>query len=105
MAAQKKILGPDHHDTLTSLNNLGVAYEKLKRYAEAEACYREAWEGRVRVLDHEHPFTPLARDGLVYVLRAQNKFEEVTKFLEEAAKVMENAIEASKRVSASPNVV
>ena len=35
-------LGPDHPDTLTSRNNLAVAYQSLGRWADAEALARHA---------------------------------------------------------------
>ncbi|KAI5798257.1 hypothetical protein FPQ18DRAFT_271458, partial [Pyronema domesticum] len=74
--AGKEILGPDHPDTLISIHNLGVAYDILKKYAEAEACYQEVLERQVRVLEHEHPYTMKTMHRLIRVLREQNKLEE-----------------------------
>ena len=38
---QKAILGIDHPNTLLTMNNLALAYEKLAKYDEAEKLYIE----------------------------------------------------------------
>ena len=49
LEAQERVLGPDHPETLVSLNNLAVLYDDQERYKEAEALYRRALEARERV--------------------------------------------------------
>jgi Tetratricopeptide repeat len=49
--------GPEHPDTLSSVNNLAGLYESTGRYAEAEPLYKRALEARERVLGPEHPDT------------------------------------------------
>ncbi|CUS12350.1 unnamed protein product, partial [Tuber aestivum] len=34
------VLGPDHPDTLTSLNNLAIVLESQGKYGESEAMHR-----------------------------------------------------------------
>src|SRR5262245_3162432 len=43
-------LGPDHPDTLASMNTLGIVYDRQERYAEAETLLRETLDARRRVL-------------------------------------------------------
>jgi hypothetical protein len=43
---RQKMLGPDHPETLTSLNNLAQALFFKGQYKEAAALYRQALAGR-----------------------------------------------------------
>ncbi len=40
------MLGREHPDTLTSVNNFAALYQSEGRYAEAEPLYRRALEAR-----------------------------------------------------------
>ena len=51
---REKVLGKEHPDTLTSMNNLAVLSSQGK-YEEAEEMHRQALELREKVLGHEHP--------------------------------------------------
>ncbi len=51
------MLGKEHPDTLTSVDNLAALYQAQGRLAEAEPLYKRALEGRERVLGKEHPDT------------------------------------------------
>jgi len=50
-------LGPEHPDTLTSVNNLAGLYQVQGRYGEAEPLYRRALAASEKVLGPEHPNT------------------------------------------------
>src|ERR1039458_2340197 len=39
---RERVLGPEHPDTLSSVNNLATLYESQGRYAEAEPLHRRA---------------------------------------------------------------
>ena len=39
------MLGEDHKDTLMSLDNLGIVYDRLENYEKALECYERALEG------------------------------------------------------------
>ena len=54
------VLGEEHPDYATSLNNLACLYNSMGEYAKAEPLYRQALEIRKRVLGEEHPTTPRA---------------------------------------------
>jgi len=53
----EKELGPEHHVTLASVNNLACLYESQGRYGDAEPLYKRALEVNERVLGPEHPDT------------------------------------------------
>src|SRR6185503_6130280 len=52
-----QVLGPEHPDTINSMNNLEVCLIYLGRYPEAEKLGRETLDLRRRVLGQEHPQT------------------------------------------------
>ena len=52
---REKVLGKEHPDYATSLNNLGVLYYIIGNYVSAEQYYLEAKAILEKVLDKEHP--------------------------------------------------
>ena len=52
---QRRLLGPEHADVGTLLNNLGVLMNATGRYAEAESVHREALKVRQAALGPAHP--------------------------------------------------
>ena len=70
------MLGPEHPDTLASVNNLGLVLESQGRYEEAETMHRRALEAREKVLGPEHPDTLTSVSNLGSVLERQGKYEE-----------------------------
>ncbi len=69
-------LGPEHPETLTSVNNLASLYESLGRYGEAEPLYKRALETFERVLGKEHPSTLASLGNLTSLLTAMGKRNE-----------------------------
>ena len=63
-ADSARMLGPDHPDTLASVNNLAIACQEAGRKAEAVRLHERALAGRVRVLGPEHPDTLASRNNL-----------------------------------------
>ena len=57
---RERVLGVDHPDTLSSVNNLGSLLKAQGKLEEAEVLYRRALEGRERVLGVDHPDTLLS---------------------------------------------
>ena len=50
-------LGPDHPETLTSLNNLAMLLQACGRLTDAELLFREVVEKRRAKLGNLHPHT------------------------------------------------
>ena len=63
-----KLLGKEHPDTLTSVNNLANVLDDKGDYAGAEALYRRCLEAHERTLGKEHPDTLTSVNGLASVL-------------------------------------
>ena len=63
LSIHRRVLGVDHPDTATGLNNLAALYRAQGRYAEAAQMYKEAVEIMERVLGAEHPNTKVVREN------------------------------------------
>jgi tetratricopeptide (TPR) repeat protein len=74
--AREKALGPEHPHTLSSVNDLGMAFLGQGKYEEAEVMQRRALEGYEKVLGPEHPGTLASVSQLGSVLLRQGKHEE-----------------------------
>ena len=57
LAIHEKALGPEHPDTVRSLNNLAGLYEATDAYAKAEPLLQQALAIREKALGPEHPDT------------------------------------------------
>ncbi|MFC8275460.1 tetratricopeptide repeat protein [Streptomyces sp. NPDC057271] len=65
---RRRVLGPDHPDTLTSGYELGFTLSRLARPADALREFGRVAEARERVLGADHPDTLAARQETAYVL-------------------------------------
>ncbi len=54
---QKRVLGTEHPNTLTSANNLAISLSHQGKYTDAERIQREVHEVEKRVLGAENPNT------------------------------------------------
>ena len=66
------VLGPDHPDTLTTRNNLAVAYYSVGRFGEAIDALEKLLPDCRRVLGPEHPLTKLVQKNLEAAKREMN---------------------------------
>jgi len=73
---RQKVLGPEHPDTATSLDNLAGLYDSQGRYAEAEPLHRRALEIGEKALGPEHPHTATSLNNLAELYRAQGRYAE-----------------------------
>jgi hypothetical protein len=48
-----RVLGPEHPDTITSINNLAGTVEQLGRVQEAALLYKQLWEVSAKVWGSE----------------------------------------------------
>jgi serine/threonine-protein kinase len=93
---QRRVLGPNDPQTLTSLSRLAVVLTEEGNYPEGEKLQREAFVARTRVLGPEHPDTinSMARLATILNLIGQNA---------EAVKMKREAFALSRRVSGVEN--
>ncbi|MEL7036262.1 MAG: tetratricopeptide repeat-containing protein, partial [Cyanobacteria bacterium J06592_8] len=80
----KKLLGPEHPDVATSLNNLALLYSSQGRYEEAEPLYQQALEMYKKLLGPEHPNVALSLNNLAELYSSQGRYEEAKPLLKQA---------------------
>ncbi len=84
LAVHRRVLGDEHPNTLSSINNMGVLLRSQGKLAEAEPYYREALEGRRRVLGSEHPQTLSSINSMGFLLENQGVLAEAEPYNREA---------------------
>ncbi len=73
---QRRVLGPEHSDTLRSVSNLAIVLEDQGHYPEAEKLGRETLAMRRRVLGPEHSDTLNSMSVLANVLSDEGHYAE-----------------------------
>jgi hypothetical protein len=68
LEARRRLLGPEHPDTLQSMNNLAVTLRDLGDAAGAADLHRQVLEARRRLLGPEHPDTLNSMNNLAVTL-------------------------------------
>jgi serine/threonine protein kinase len=91
---QRRVLGPDDPQTLTTLSQVAVVLTEEGNYPEAEKLQRQALGVRTRVLGSQHPDTIASMARLATILNLQGQGAE-------AVKMKRDAFLAARRVSGS----
>ncbi|KAH9859266.1 hypothetical protein J1614_012214 [Plenodomus biglobosus] len=76
LVGTEKVLGHEHPDTLTSMNNLATVLNIQGNYEEAEAMHRQMMVRREKVLGPKHPSTLWTVYSLVYLLTLRYRYTE-----------------------------
>ncbi len=92
LAICERVLGPEHPDTLSSLNNLAILYHEQGKFELAEPLYQRALEGRERVLGPEHSDTLGALNNLAVLYNVQGKFELAEPLYQRALETRERVL-------------
>ena len=83
LALMKAKLGPDHPDTLRSMNNLATSYYSLGRHAEALKLHEETLALRKAKLGPDHPDTLASMNNLAASYYSLGRHAEALKLCEE----------------------
>jgi tetratricopeptide (TPR) repeat protein len=62
------VLGPEHPDVATTLNNLAALYESMGNYTEALPLYERALSISEKVLGPEHPNTKTTSKNMQFCM-------------------------------------
>ena len=84
--------GPDHSDTLRSMNSLAISYAYLNRPAEALKLFEEVLAIRKRVLPKDHPATLGSKTVLATSYQILNRHAEALKLLEEVLEIQKRVL-------------
>jgi serine/threonine protein kinase len=77
---RRRVLGPEHRDTLASMDELGMVFNIENRYPEAERLNREVLEIRRRDLGPQNLDTLTSMSHLAKALYAQGHYGEAEKW-------------------------
>ena len=72
----KRLLGDEHPEVASSLNNLAFLYESQGRYSEAEPLFVEALGLCKRLLGDEHPNVARSLNNLAALYHSQGRYSE-----------------------------
>jgi tetratricopeptide (TPR) repeat protein len=81
MEIERRTLGPQQYDTLSSMGVLGQLLMKEKRYAEAEKLVREQLNGLKRALGPDHEDVADSAYSLACILSWEKKRDEALSLL------------------------
>ena len=84
LAMRKRLLGDEHPDVATSLNNLALLYNNQGRYGEAEPLYQEALAMWKRLLGDGHPDVASSLNNLGCLYWEQGRYGEADLLYQEA---------------------
>ena len=88
---RKRVLGPDHPDTLKSQVNLAILLARTGKFPEAEALDRQTMDASRRVLGPDDPVTLGSMSNLAILLDHEGR-------LAEAEQLDRQTLDASRRV-------
>jgi CHAT domain-containing protein/tetratricopeptide (TPR) repeat protein len=91
LAVYRRILGEEHSETATLMNNLGVMLTKSGDYSAALGYLEDAARIRRKVLGAAHPDTASSLNNLGSLQQAMGDFAAAQRYLDEAAAIRGDA--------------
>jgi tetratricopeptide (TPR) repeat protein len=92
LVINEKVLGPEHPETATSLNNLAGLYDATGAYAVAEPLYRRALAIREKALGPEHPDTANSLSNLADLYRVTGGYAKAETLNQRALAINEKVL-------------
>ena len=89
---RKKVLGENHPEYATSLNNLASLYCAQGDYARVEPLYRQALEIRKKVLGENHPDYAMSLDNLALLYRDQGDYARAEPLCRQALEIRKKVL-------------
>jgi len=83
---RRQALGPDHHDTLDSMNSLAIAFEKAGRFDRAISLGEQVLEAWRVVLGENHPDTLTSMNNLAVAFQNAGQPERAISLHEQVLK-------------------
>ena len=88
----KRVYGPEHPNTATSLNNLAELYDYMGEHAKAEPLLQEALRIRQKVLGSEHPDTALSLNNLAALYQDMGAYAKAEPLDQEALRIRQKVL-------------
>lgn len=92
LAIEEKVLGPDHPEVASDLNNLALLLWDTNRASEAEPLYRRALAIAEISLGPNHPEVGRALNNLAQLLQASNRLQEAESLMRRALAIGEKTL-------------
>jgi CHAT domain-containing protein/lipopolysaccharide biosynthesis regulator YciM len=92
LAIREKVLGKDHPDVATSLNNLAELYRNQEKYAQAEPLYQRALAIYEKALGKVHPDVATSLNNLAGLYDSQGKYAQAESLYQRALAIYEKAL-------------
>jgi non-specific serine/threonine protein kinase/serine/threonine-protein kinase len=80
---QRRVLGPEHRDTLATIYNLALLYQDQNDDTQAEPLFSKLLEVRRRVAGPQHPTTLAAINAMASVYLKEGKYGQAEPLLRE----------------------
>jgi len=88
----RRLRGPEHRDTATTLNNLASLYDDLGEYAKAEPLYQEALRIHQKVLGPEHLDTVINLNNLASLYDSMGEYAKAEPLYQEALRIRQKVL-------------
>lgn len=89
LAIREQVLGPEHPETASSLNDLAILYHHHGQYEQAERLYQRALAIREQVLGPEHPETAESLNNLATLYQRQGRYEQAEVLYQRSLRINE----------------
>jgi len=91
---REQILGPEHPEVATTLNNLALLYYNRGQYSQAESQFQRALEIKEKALGFEHPEVALTLNNLAVLYSSQGKYIQADSLFQRALSIQEKILDA-----------
>lgn len=92
LTIREDILGPEHPDTILSLNNLAELYYSMGDYVRAESLYRRVMSIQEKVSGLEHPSMAINLTNLATLYYKMGNYANAELFYQQALSILENVL-------------
>ncbi len=89
---RERLLGQNHSDVATSLNNLAALYVSLGRYSEAEPLYQRALAIKEKALGTSHSSIATSLNNLALLYVSQGRYSEAEPLYQRSLAIREKAL-------------
>jgi tetratricopeptide (TPR) repeat protein len=88
----EKVLGKDHANVATALNNLANLYRTQGKYAEAEPLFKRSLDVRENVLGKDHPDVAQSVNNLALLYQTKGKYAEAEPLFKRSLEIREKSL-------------
>ncbi len=95
LVIKEQVLGTNHPEVATTLNNLALSYAAQGEYSKAEPLYQRSLALRERVLGANHPDVAQSLNNLALLYRKQGQYSKVEPLYQRSLAILQQTLGAS----------